>query len=87
MEKGKTLSGFDYEISDARLNNMELIDALAELESNPLRLVRVAELLLGDKQKKALYDFVRLKDDTVPIDAIERELMEILKSGRETKNS
>lgn len=87
MAKGKTLSGFDYEISDARLNNMELVDALAELESNPLRLVRVAELMLGDEQKKALYDFVRLEDDTVPIDAIERELMEIIKSGRETKNS
>ena len=38
MIEGKTKSGFAYSISDENVNNMELLDALAEAEDgNPLR--------------------------------------------------
>ncbi len=31
MIQGKTKTGFSYEVSDGAFNNMELVDAMAEL--------------------------------------------------------
>ena len=86
MLKGKTQSGFKFEISDATLNNFELLEALSEMETNPLRLPTVAQLLLGE-QKKTLFDHLRMEDGTVPIEDVERELMEIFRYNNQLKNS
>jgi hypothetical protein len=80
MVKGKTSTGFSFVISDSAINNMELLDALGSLESNPLYMGRVLSLLLGERQKKKLYDHVRAKDGTVPQDKIGDEIMEIFKT-------
>ncbi|HEO8382893.1 TPA: hypothetical protein VBX40_001158, partial [Streptococcus agalactiae] len=45
----KTSSGFEYKIEESRLKNYELVEALADLESNPLSLPKVLRLLLGDQ--------------------------------------
>ncbi len=79
--KGTTSNGFEFELSQARLNNMELVDALAELEDNPLRIGRVCQLLLGKEQQKRLYDFVRDDEGIVPVDAVESTISEIMSSG------
>ena len=50
MIKGKTKSGFSYELDKERLNNYELLEAIEELEENPLVLSRVVNLLLGKEQ-------------------------------------
>lgn len=80
MVKGKTSTGFPFVISDSAINNMELLDALGGLESNPLYMGKVLSLLLGEEQKKKLYDHVRAKDGTVPQDKIGDEIMEIFKT-------
>ena len=38
--KGTTSTGFDFEISQDRLNNYELVEAIAEVDTNPLVLPR-----------------------------------------------
>ena len=43
-------------------------------------------MLLGKEGKKALYDFVRLEDGTVPADLVTDNLMEIFSSIKEIKN-
>ena len=54
---GVTASGFAWQLDDAVLNNMELVDALAEMqEENPLQISAVCRLVLGKAQRKALYD-------------------------------
>lgn len=85
MVKGKTSSGFSFSITDAVLNNMELLEALGKLEDNPLYIGKVLSLLLGEEQKKKLYDHVRAKDGTVPQDKVSDEIVEIF-NAKKVKN-
>ena len=86
MLKGKTTSGFEYEVSDAQLDNMELVDALAELtDNNALAVSKVTTQLLGKEQKKRLYDHVR-KDGIVSAQKVSDEILQILQSKPESKN-
>lgn len=85
---GKLENGFEYEIDDAVLDDMEMVDALSEAQStNPLALSTVINKLLGSEQKKALYDAVRREDGTVPIEDITQSVVTIFQSiGDEGKN-
>jgi len=87
MIKGKTKSGFSYELDKERLNNYELLEAIEELEENPLVLSRVVNLLLGKEQTKKLKDHIRNKDGIVPTEKISEEITEIFQNQGETKNS
>lgn len=84
--EGKTTTGFEYKIEVKRLNDMELLEVFAELDTNPVALPRALEMLFGTAGKKALYDHVRTKSGEVPIDSIEKELSEILSSVDLLKN-
>lgn len=87
MKKIKTESGFICEINPLLLDDMELIDSLAEIEENPLVLPKVIVKLLGSDLKKKLYDHVRAKDGRVPVEAISKELADIFsKAGSDLKN-
>ena len=68
------------------MNSVELIEVLAEVDTNPLQLPRLVKMLLGDEQKKKLADHLRTESGTVPLDAISVEIMEIFQSGN-LKNS
>lgn len=87
MIKGKTKSGFSYELDKDRLNNYELLEAIEELEENPLVLSRVVNLLLGKDQTKKMKDHIRNKDGIVPTEKISEEITEIFQNQGETKNS
>lgn len=87
MLKGKTKSGFAFEIQDERLNNMELLDALAELDAgDSTRISRVLKMLFSSEKKRALYEHLRTPVGTVPIEAVVAELEEIFASGQQAKN-
>lgn len=87
MIKGITKSGFVFNVAKERLNNYELLESISELESNPLVLSKVVNLLLGEKQAIALKNHVRTKDGIVPADKMTKEITEIFQSKKETKNS
>lgn len=86
MLKGKTKSGFEYEVADAAMNNYELVEVLAEVDTNALLLPKLVNMLLGGEQKNRLLEHLRTEDGNVPIDAISAEIMEIFQSGK-LKNS
>lgn len=74
-----TASGFECEIEDEALNDMELLEALIGLdqgESNKMPFV--LNRLLGEN-KKAMYDHVRTETGRVPVDKVSAELAEIFK--------
>lgn len=76
----KTATGFEYEVDAKALNNMELLDAFADLqmdETNVAALVSIITLLLGKEAKKRLYDHVRDEDGRVPVDKVSAEMVEI----------
>ncbi|WP_461223844.1 hypothetical protein [Lacticaseibacillus suihuaensis] len=84
--KGKTSTGFEYEITEERANNYELLEVLEELDESPAALVRAVKMLLGEKQAKALKDHVRTADGIVPADRIGEELKEIFEADGPVKN-
>lgn len=85
---GKTTSGFEFSINEKALDNMELVDALAGIEENVLSFSKVVKLLLGEEQKKALYDFLRDEDGIVPSGKVSEAISEILEAGgKPAKNS
>ncbi len=86
--RGKTESGFDYAIDEKDLDNMELVDALAETDDgDSLALSRVSLLLLGKEQRKRLYDFIRDESGRVPAAEFGKSLKEIFESIKHLKNS
>ncbi len=87
MPAGVTKSGFAYDVDKQRLDNMELIDALAEVEDNPLVVSKITTMLLGKAQKARLYNHVRTEDGRVPVEAMNQELSDIMNGmGQTGKN-
>lgn len=82
-------NGFKCELSDDFFNNMELIDAIAEMEKDEdyLAISRVATLIFG-KNKKALYDSIREEDGRVPVEKISLAIKETFEAfGKHEKKS
>lgn len=87
MAKGVTKSGFAFEIKDEVMDDMELLDAICEVDSNPLFISPVLKKLLGDEQRKALYDHIRTEDGRVPVTAVSEAIADIFNSsGQQGKN-
>lgn len=87
MIRGKLESGFEYEVTEEIRDNMELLDAIVEAEDNPLAISRVVKLLLGEDQRRRLYDHLRTDKGNVPILAVSNSVAEIFRgSGQELKN-
>ena len=88
MIKGKTSSGFEFEISKDVVNDYELVENLAELEDNPLILAKIIKQILGADQTEKLKNHVRKEKGIVPTDKMTKEIIEIFqKGGEEIKNS
>ncbi|WP_353315705.1 hypothetical protein, partial [Streptococcus uberis] len=62
-------------------DNYELVEALGELETNPLKLPSVLNLLLGDQVNK-LKDHLRDKDGFVSTESIMNEVKEIFELSK-----
>jgi len=85
--KGKTKSGFTYQISEKRLENYELVEALNAIETNPLEVIKVVNLLLGVDQAKKLKEHLRDKDGLVSTEKMTNEIQEIFETQATLKNS
>lgn len=87
MIEGKLKCGFEYRIEDHVLNNMELVDAIAEVDQNPMALSKVLKMLLGDEQRKELYNHLRdAEKHNVPITAVSEAVAEIFGGSSQLKN-
>lgn len=89
MKKGTLKSGFEFEVNENVLDDMELLDAIHDANENPLILPDVVLRVLGSKeQRKRLYDHLRLEDGRVPIQDVSDAIGEMLESiGEDGKNS
>ncbi len=86
--KGTTTSGFCFDLPADAIDNMELVDALADAQDdNPIAISRVCRLLLGEGVRKALYAHLRTPEGRVPVEAVSREILEIFAGfGQAGKN-
>lgn len=90
MKNIQLSNGFKCKIDESVLDNMELVDALAEMRSDEdaLGISQVVTLILGKDTKKKLYDSVRTKDGRVPVAAVSDLIKEIFEQLGDTgKNS
>lgn len=87
MIRGTTGSGFDFEIDEDALDDMELLEDLCALDRGELdALPAVLGRIIGTDQKKALYDHVRNEKGRVPTTAVVNEIKNIFEAAKETKN-
>lgn len=88
MVKGKTKSGFEFELDENVINNMELVDALADCASDdPFAISKTVKLLLGNELHRKLYDHLRTGDGRVPMEMVSMEVSEIFSAfGTAGKN-
>ena len=89
MVKCVTKSGFICELDENLLNNMELIDVLADDTMDMgFRASKAVKLILGAENRKQLYDHLRAPDGRVPVEAVNAALEDIFESfGQSGKNS
>lgn len=92
MIEGVTKSGFKFAISDDALDDMELLDALSDMDEGKVASYKYAiSALLGEEQRKALYEHVRdKKTGRVSAKKVFTAFAEILNAAKENpgvKNS
>lgn len=90
MVKGKTTTGFEFETNEAVFNDMEVVDAIADMQTGDESAVMVATSvlitkLLGAEQKKALYNHLRNDEGRVPIESVSNAIVEIMTSCKNGK--
>lgn len=87
MLTGTLKNGFEFEIEENALDNMELVDAMAEAqEDDPTKFSKAVLILLGKEQRDRLYDHVR-KDGRVAISDVTEAFVEIFQAiGEQGKN-
>ena len=88
IRKGTLKNGFTYEVDDEVLDDMYLVEAIAEAQNeDPLKITQVITMIMGADQKNRLYKNLENDKGRVPssvaVDALQ-ELFEQL--GEEAKN-
>ena len=86
MITGKTSSGFEFAIEEHVLDNMELVDAIAEVDEDLGKISKVVKMLLPEEQRKNLYNNLRTQHGNVPIMAVVNEVVEIFHHNPQGKN-
>lgn len=84
--KVKLSNGFECEVDENILDNMELIDAIAGADDDVTNVSALVKMVFGDN-KKALYDSLR-EDGRVSVTAIVGAIKEVFEAvGEQGKNS
>ena len=87
MYKGVTESGFEFEIDEEEINDIEFVELVAAAEKDLAQFPAVLDRLLGKEQKKRLYDHLRNENGHVPWTKVEAEVHEMEElAGKDVKN-
>lgn len=89
--KGKTKSGFKFDVNEAMIDDWETVKAIADMDSGDASrgiqgAVKFVNMVLGEEENK-LIAHIRSKNGGVcPEEIMFREVKEIINSVKETKN-
>ena len=86
---GTTLSGFEYTVSAEAMDDMELLEALSDIDNGGKywQFSKALMIMFGKDQKEAYYSFLREKHGRVPMSVVFEDIEEILTGNGEVKNS
>lgn len=91
MIKGKTKSGFKYELDERIKSDWRVLEAITDTESEDASVMMrgikdLANLLLGDNKQKLFEHISKKNDGFVPSESVIAELTEILSTESSLKN-
>lgn len=86
MMKGKTKSGFNYEIDEEALNDYRLLKEIARVEEEPLRFPFLLERLLTSEQEEKLLNHLEDEKGRVDPDKVMDEIKDIFSNTKPLKN-
>lgn len=86
MIKGKTKSGFEFEIDEEKLNDYRFLKEVARVEDNPLRFPFLLEKMLSDEQEEKLMQHLEDEKGRVDPEKVMEEVKDIFQSTNELKN-
>lgn len=89
MAKGKTASGFEYEVDETKLKNMRVLKLLKNMQrDNGSAFLEAITVILGEEQEERLYKHLEETEGVASVESTAREFAEILRnSGDALKNS
>ena len=86
--KGKTSSGFEYELNEEALDDYEILEDLCEMDAgNMSKMSSVMNRMIGAEQKERLKEHLRTENGRVPMSKMMIEIEEIFKNAKAGKNS
>nr|DAL06359.1 MAG TPA: hypothetical protein [Caudoviricetes sp.] len=86
MKEGITATGFKFSISEDIADNWELLEEIADMEENKLKLIKVIKMILGEAGYNSLKEHCR-ENGVVSTKKMRNEVVEIFKMFKELKNS
>lgn len=88
MIKGRTESGFEFELEDEVLDDYELLESLCQIDNGDTsKTIKMIDMLLGEDQKEKLKEHVRAGGKRVSAKKLISEVMGIFNAVQEGKNS
>ena len=85
--KGKTDSGFEFEIDPSVGDDWELLELISEAETNPLAIIKVLNKIFDQDQVDKLKEHVRDDNGIVSTAKLMSEVTNIFSKIGELKNS
>lgn len=87
MIRGKTNSGFEFEIDEEELDDYELLEMLCDIDKGDVtKITDAAKKILGNEQLKELKEHVRDEKGKVSVSKMMKEIEEVLSSNSRGKN-
>lgn len=87
MKTVKLSNGFQCKVNEQIVNDMELIDLLAETKEDGSIYADVVKKIFGEEQKQKLYDAIRTKDGIVPLANLDGETYSVTDAVTEVLTS
>ena len=84
---GVTSNGFEFDVKKDVMDNAEFMEVLEEAADDMPSYRKIGRMLLGDEQKKKMYDFFRTEYGRVPLEPVDTAIIEIIGATTDGKNS
>ena len=84
MVEGTTTSGFKFSLDEEKIDDMEFVELLAEVDDDFTKLPKVIDWALGESQKKRLYEHLKEKFGRASMAKTNEELGEIFEAAGDT---
>lgn len=85
--KGTLSNGFRYNIENDVFDDYEILELIADVEENPANITKLVTLVLGEKQKNNLINYLKNKEGKARLSTMERLMGELFqKLQKDNKN-